>query len=182
MLAFILAGSGLARPQLSRRAVVGGGAAATLAVRPAFAAKPKETLADRVTRLDKETPAADRNAQGAAADHLPQLTVYGTQTKVTSGGLAAQAEMIVQHVQDPDDFVEFMWLKDATTQKVYAAKKVRVSDPSPPLLVAAVPLGATVVPVAYFSSTGMWVGEPQLVSKDANAYTPGFQEGVSLVK
>ena len=36
--------------------------------------------------------------------------------------------------------------------------------------------------VAFFSATGMWVGEPQLVSKDANAYTPGFQEGVSLVK
>jgi len=182
MLALIAATSAFARPQLSRRAVLGGGAAATLAVQPGFAAKPKETLADRVTRLDKETPASDRNALGAAADHLPQLTIYGTQTKVTSGGLAAQVEMIVQHVQDPDDFVEYMWIKDATSQKVYAAKKFRVSDPSPPLLVAALPLGATVVPVAFFSATGMWVGEPQLVSKDANAYTPGFQEGVSLVK
>ena len=194
MFVIVLAATGLMPPPLarhkplSRRAVLGGAAAglAAAGTPPAFAAAKKELLTDRVARLEKET--AERNSCTVEActkkDITPQLTVYGTQTKVTTAGLAAQAEMVVPHVMDADGphFIEYMWLKDAKTGKVYAAKKLRPTDTAPPILIASLPVGVDVVPMCFCSRDGLWQGDTVRVSTETNAFTPGYSEGRSLVQ
>ena len=73
-----------------------------------------------------------------------------------------------------------MWIKDASSGKIYAAKKLRLADPS--LLIAYAPLGATVVPMAFWNKCGLYEAAPVLVSPETNAFTPGYQEGRSLVQ
>ena len=78
----------------SRRAVLCG-AGALVACRSAASAAPKkETLLERVARVDRES-GQERNSQGSPEDRMPRLTVYGTQTKVTTSGLNCACEMTV---------------------------------------------------------------------------------------
>ena len=78
----------------SRRAALCG-AGALVACRSAASAAPKkETLLERVARMDRES-GQERNSQGSPEDRMPRLTVYGTQTKVTTSGLNCACEMTV---------------------------------------------------------------------------------------
>ena len=79
----------------SRRAVLGG-AGALVASRSAAAsaAQKKETLLERVARVDRES-GQERNSQGSPKDRMPRLTVFGTQTKVTTSGVNCACEMTV---------------------------------------------------------------------------------------
>jgi hypothetical protein len=78
----------------SRRAVLCG-AGALVACRSAASAAPKkETLLERVARVDRES-GQERNSQGSPEDRMPRLTVFGTQTKVTTSGLNCACEMTV---------------------------------------------------------------------------------------
>ena len=60
----------------------------------AVAATKKESLIDRVARVDRES-GKERNSQGSREDRMPRLTVFGTQTKVTTTGLSCYSEMTV---------------------------------------------------------------------------------------
>lgn len=60
----------------------------------ASAAPKKETLLERVARVDRES-GQERNTQGSREDRMPRLTVFGTQTKVTTSGLNCACEMTV---------------------------------------------------------------------------------------
>ena len=67
----------------------------------ASAATKKETLLERVARVDRES-GLERNSKGTREDRMPQLTVFGTQTKVTTTGLSCACEMTVpQRSSDP---------------------------------------------------------------------------------
>ena len=57
--------------------------------------------ARRVARVDRES-GLERNSKGTREDRMPQLTVFGTQTKVTTTGLSCACEMTVpQRSSDP---------------------------------------------------------------------------------
>ena len=56
------------------------------------------------------------------------------------------------------DYIEFMWLKDANTNAIIAAKKFRPADVSPPTLVASVSSGTRVTACSKASLHGVWRG------------------------
>jgi desulfoferrodoxin (superoxide reductase-like protein) len=56
------------------------------------------------------------------------------------------------------DYIEFMWLKDANTNAIIAAKKFRPADVSPPTLVASVSSGTRVTACSKASLHGVWQG------------------------
>ena len=60
----------------------------------AVAATKKESLIDRVARVDRES-GQERNSQGSREDRMPRLTVFGIQTNVTTTGLSCYSEITV---------------------------------------------------------------------------------------
>ena len=79
----------------SRRAVLSGAGALVASRSAASAAPKKESLLERVARVDRES-GQERNSQGSREDRMPRLTVFGTQTKVTTSGLNCACEMTVR--------------------------------------------------------------------------------------
>ncbi len=56
-----------------------------------------------------------------------------------------------------------MWIKDAESDKILASKRVRMADASPPTLIAALPKGATCIPMSICNQHGIWEGKPFVV-------------------
>lgn len=79
----------------SRRALLSGAGALVASRSAASAAPKKESLLERVARVDRES-GQERNSQGSREDRMPRLTVFGTQTKVTTSGLNCACEMTVR--------------------------------------------------------------------------------------
>lgn len=90
------------------------------------------------------------NSNGAPEKHLPQTTVQGTKIQV-----------VVPHVMDPEKphYIEYIWLKDVTTNKVLKAKKFQAQDASPPTLNAIATKGSIVKPFLFCNLHGLWQGE-----------------------
>eukprot|EP00965_Chrysotila_dentata_P153118 5059987-Pleurochrysis_carterae.AAC.1 len=153
---------GITKPEgISRRAVLA--SSAVLAAGGSVSAA--EMVAAAVERIDKENADASlRNAKGAPEKHLPIIKIFGT--KITTSGLSSQVEMEVPHVMDADKphFIEYMWMKEISSSKIFAAKRLRAGDNAPPTLVASLPKGAKVLPLLYCNLHGLWEGKPFTVA------------------
>ena len=164
-------------PTVSRRRVtlIGAAGISTLRGSAAYAAK-GPTLAEKVAAIDGEVAAADRKRMGDETPLPYRIQVFGN--KVTTGGLSNQLKMVVD-VDGPDIFsVQYVWLKDAASGKIYAGKRFRPSDEYPPRLSAAVPQGARVVPLVFCDqpTAQLWEGAPFTVAPGyGGTLTPAFQ-------
>ena len=117
------------RPCVARRPVLQHASAALgLLIHPSAssAAEKKPTLKEVVAQLDASIPKEERNAAGDKADHFPKIAFEGGQ------GQGKKVVFTVPHENlSPPDFsyIEYMWLKDASSGAIITAKKFRGSDP-----------------------------------------------------
>jgi desulfoferrodoxin-like iron-binding protein len=150
---------------LPRRSAIAGG---LLAAGNAGASLPvsakKPLLAERVAQLDLET--AERNSNGDPAKHLPMVRIDPT-VKVGVRGISSQVDVAVPHVMEGEPkphWIELIWLKDASSSQIIAAKKFTSGDAAPPILTVYVPRGTQCVPLIYCNLHGLWQGEPFTVT------------------
>ena len=90
------------------------------------AAEKKPSLKEVVAQLDASTPKEERNAAGDKADHFPKIAFEGGQ------GQGRKVVFTVPHdnLSPPDfSYIEFMWIKDASSGAIITARKFRGSDP-----------------------------------------------------
>eukprot|EP00962_Isochrysis_galbana_P030034 scaffold9715_cov113-Isochrysis_galbana.AAC.10 len=166
MLVGILLVAALPSGGLPRRTAIAGGifsAGNVGASLPVSAKKP--LLAERVAQVDAET--VERNNNGDPAKHLPKVRIDPSVTKVGVKGISSQVDVAVPHVMEGEPkphWIELMWLKDASTSQVIAAKKFTSGDAAPPILTAYVPRGTECIPLIYCNLHGLWEGEPFTVT------------------
>ena len=67
-------------------------------------------------------------------------------------------EVYVKYAQSPEDYIQFLWLKDANTNEVVLAKELTPTDENPSLK-ARVPSGVELRPYAFSKEHGLWKGE-----------------------
>ena len=138
--------------KVSRRVALATAAAALAATPPALAAS--ASLEHTVTALERANMPA--NARGAPEKHLPAV-------RVTADGVIT---VVVPHVMDAEQphFIQYVWLKDLTSNAVVAVQAFQATDASPPTLTtASVRRGSTVKPMLYCNLHGLWEGEPLTV-------------------
>ena len=117
------------RPCVARRPVLQQASAALgLLLHPSAssAAEKKPSLKEVVAQLDASTPKEERNAAGDKADHFPKIAFEGGQ------GQGRKVVFTVPHdnLSPPDfSYIEFMWIKDASSGAIITARKFRGSDP-----------------------------------------------------
>ena len=115
-----------------------------------------------------DTSGVKSNAKGAKEDRLPIIYL---ETAFGMRGSAAMAQyhvVMVSPVKAGDDRVQLMWLRDAQTGRVVAARSFdEDSQQDPPTLVgtlkqpyAGVREGETLVPLILYERDGLWVGDP----------------------
>mmetsp|Transcript_8113 Transcript_8113/g.11302 ORF Transcript_8113/g.11302 Transcript_8113/m.11302 type:complete len:173 (+) Transcript_8113:26-544(+) len=163
VLALSLGGAqGLSNFHVDRRATLSGFATSAF-IPPAIAsvAEPTaSTISSGVNReiarkiLQIERLNVDSNNNGDPAKHIPKVEISGTKIVCS-----------VPHVMDPNKphFIEYMWLKDETSDAIIAAKSFQASDSSPPSLTANVPQGVSIVPHIYCNLHGLWIGDTAFV-------------------
>lgn len=108
------------------------------------------TLEKTVAKLEAEN-IEEVNTKGAPEKHLPNVNVNGN-----------NVEIVVPHVMDPDKphYIEYIWLKDETTNQIIAAKAFQATDASPPTLKATgVKKGSTLRALLFCNLHGLWEGE-----------------------
>lgn len=212
MMAFACVALAFGPPPLGRRDVLAAGAAlflpspahaldvtAAMEAATAGAGCPTQSCVDasidRLTRLLDDTAGMKKNV-GAAAQHRPIVTVkpiFGAPITPgrDTGSLVPryQITMVVPHPVTPTDYVQLMWLRDAETGRVLAARAIEpatvgggISAPvvekaagagtlgarsvlGPPTLTADVGKGYVargdrVIPYSYDTKHGLWEGEP----------------------
>ena len=96
------------------------------------------------------------NVSGEPSEHMPIVKVSNDQN----------VEVSVPHRNSMDDYIQFIWLKDAKSNEVVLVK----AFPSPeqdkdtligtPTLTAKVPKGVTLQACCFCTSNGLWKGEP----------------------
>ena len=114
------------RGSQTRTAARLGGARLLIHPSASSAAEKKPTLKEVVAQLDASIPKEERNAAGDKADHFPKIAFEGGQ------GQGKKVVFTVPHENlSPPDFsyIEYMWLKDASSGAIITAKKFRGSDP-----------------------------------------------------
>lgn len=105
-----------------------------------------------------------RNSNGAPEKHLPLVTLSRPKPK-----FKVQLEVRVPHVMDAQKphFIEYIWLKDESTNEVLTVQSFAPTDAAPPTLVALVDEGRRVVPMLHCNLHGLWEGEPLTASLPA---------------
>ena len=118
------------RPCVARRPVLQQASAAALGLllhpSASSAAEKKPSLKEVVGQLDASTPKEERNAAGDKADHFPKIVFEGGQ------GQGKKVVFTVPHdnLSPPDfSYIEYMWIKDASSGAIITARKFRGSDP-----------------------------------------------------
>ena len=118
------------RPCVARRPVLQQASAAALGLllhpSASSAAEKKPSLKEVVGQLDASTPKEERNAAGDKADHFPKIGFEGGQ------GQGKKVVFTVPHdnLSPPDfSYIEYMWIKDASSGAIITARKFRGSDP-----------------------------------------------------
>lgn len=100
------------------------------------------------------------NDSGDKQSHTPRVTF-------TKDGSVL---VTLQHVMDPGviekgevevgaHYIEYIWLEDAETGRIVAARNFEPVDESPPFLSTVLPKGKTVVANAFCNLHGLWKGE-----------------------
>jgi len=104
------------------------------------------------------------NDSGDPREHIPRVT-YSKDGSMT---------LTVQHVMDPGivkdgyvevgaHYIEYIWLQDAETGRILAARNFEATDASPPFLVTTLRKGKAVVPYSFCNLNGVWKGEKFMV-------------------
>ena len=96
------------------------------------------------------------NVSGEPSEHMPIVKISKDQN----------VEVSVPHRNSVDNYIQFIWLKDAKSDEVVLVK----AFPSPeqdkdtlvgtPTLTARVPKGVTLQACCFCTSNGLWKGEP----------------------
>ena len=144
-------------PPCTRRGALAALACAPLAFSGAnsAAAAPKPTAMDAAVALEAATPANKRNAAGEPGEHVPKISFQSGKVVFS---VPHETLSLPNHV---DAYTEAMWLRDADSGKILAAKLFRGtgdgSIPSP-TLEARVASGTRVAAMSKCSRHGMWQG------------------------
>lgn len=92
------------------------------------------------------------NVRGNREYHTPKISINDQDIEISIG--------TKPHVMEEDHYIELVWLKDVTQDKIVLAKEFSPSDESPPTLKARVPHGVTLQPYTFCNSHFLWKGEP----------------------
>ena len=113
---------------------------------PLFAKVEKLETANYIGQVGQ--PIYRPNVSGEPERHMPQVKVDGNDVEISAN-----------HIQSEDNYVQFIWLKDADTNEVVLAKELTPADEKP-VLKARVPSGVTLRPYLFCKMHGLWKGEP----------------------
>lgn len=103
-------------------------------------------LFEKVETLEK---GFRRNVLGSATNHLPSLMV----------GYDGNIEVTVPHEMTEEHYIEFIWVKDVTSNKVVLARSYSPDESSAPSLKAKVPDGVKLRPYLFCNIHELWVGD-----------------------
>lgn len=140
---------------VNRRGAIGHAMAALASAGAASASAAEKRPSVMGTVADIDAAAAERNADGEPTEHVPRISFEAGKVVFT---VPHETLAPPNHV---DAYVEYMWLKDASTGKILAAKRFRgTGDGSipAPTLVASVPSGSRVTAASKCSRHGVWQG------------------------
>ena len=91
---------------------------------------------------------------GEAKGNMPVIT------STTSGLTSAKITMSVPDAtMEKTNAIKLLWLRDAETGDLITCRELTKLSEKPEMM-ASVPKGRTIVPVAYSIKNGVWVGEP----------------------
>ena len=135
-----------------------GGGEATLAVIAActayYGGLQRDGRNAQLVELEASAPRTKEHAASVVISPTQAIGSVSVEVSIPAArpGAASEAEPA------PSDRVDYIWLKDAESGQIVAARGFKPGDPL--VLTSLVSKGARVVPLVHSERDGVWVGEP----------------------